>query len=135
LSLTTLVWEWDYHREVGKLRTLYSLGEALVFLSSDAIVQKNSVCGCPFCEVWNDQCSDVLKFIDNVGDLASPELSSILSQLSVAFDNLSGKECECNALDIFEYEGWGKIRELSAIALEKLEWVLLERYRCDLENL
>jgi hypothetical protein len=119
LSLTTLVWEWDYHREVGKLRTLYSLGEALVFLSSDAIVQKNSVCGCPFCEVWNDQCSDVLKFIDNVGDLASPELSSILSQLSVAFDNLSGKECECNALDIFEYEGWGKIRELSAIALEK----------------
>ncbi|WP_133296110.1 hypothetical protein [Zooshikella ganghwensis] len=100
------------------------MGNALVFFSLSAQVQKHSVCGCPFCEVWYEQCSDVIKFVETLGSFSSPELLTALNQLTNAFDDLSDEECECGSFDIFFLSGWEKIRTLSKAALEKLEWDL-----------
>ena len=135
MSFTTIIWEWDFHKETEKLSTLYSAGDALSFLSSSSYVQKNSIGGCPFCEVWNEQCCDVLKFIDELHGLCDETTFRYLTELKVVFDSLSEKEIQCGTTDIFDTKGWSKIRDLSSEVLNGLEWNLLDGFRRNIESL
>lgn len=135
MSFTELIWEWDYHQEKEQLGCLFAAGEALQFLSSESVEQQNSICGCPFCEVWNEHRRAIIDLNHLLHCFLSSELSSTLSSVEKAFESLSEEECACFNFKIFDLEGWSEIRKLSCETIVQLEWPLLLALKPELENI
>ncbi|GAB2199463.1 hypothetical protein [Sessilibacter sp. MAH4] len=141
MKISDLVWGWASQKEENLIRNLFSFGEALEFLASQPSIQVERLEGkCPFIEAWYGCCCEVLDFRERLNNHSIPEyydqgLLDALNRLSSAFENLTEEECAEGDDNIYNMDGWCKIRELSQLPLLLIEWQNLVEFRDSIQEM
>ena len=117
------LWEWQWYSERRSLMAFFELIDQLLLLAADADVQAQNIPDCPYCEIMigyenarRDFCSYCEKLYTQL------DLDGFFRQMEICFEQMIASETQCFNANIFYFESWQKIRDLSLSGLKILQW-------------